>query len=172
MPDNCTGATIMKHVNIYTYSTARSPKAAQSQCEAVGFILEYPTKTDPVTLEKTEVIHGMSRYQSELYVLKSALSRINTMCELDIYTESEYVAAGFEKWLAMWKESSWQTKAGKEVSNRKEWEELEAMVQQYGHNLTFHTKEHHSYREWLKNNVEKEKAICLRNLENSTVRKK
>ena len=113
----------------------------------------------------------MSKYQSELYVLKNALARINTMCELNIYTESEYVAAGFESWLDMWKANNWLTKAGKEVSNKKEWEELDALVQQYGHELVFHVKEAHSYRNWLKDNVEKEKTRCLKDLENLTVQK-
>lgn len=148
----------MKQVNIYTYSTAKSPKAAKTQCEVVGYVLEYPTQKGAVTLDKQEVIHGMSKYQSELYVLKIALSRINTMCELDIYTESEYVAAGFEKWLKQWKTNNWQTKAGKEVSNRIEWMELDAFVQQYGHEIKVHVKENHSYRKWLKDNVEKEKT--------------
>lgn len=159
----------MKRVNIYTYSTAKSPK---TQCGAVGYVLEYQTQKGAVTLDKIEVIHDMTKYQSELYVLKMALSRINTMCELEIYTECGYVAAGFENWLPKWKENNWITEQKKEVSNRKEWEELDTIVRQYGHQLTFHTKEHHSYREWLKNNVEKEKTKCSKYLENLTAQKK
>lgn len=162
----------MKRVNIYTYSTAKNPKSAKTQCEAVGYVLEYQTAKGAVTLDKTEVIHNMTHYESELYVLKLALSRINTMCDLDIYTESDYVAAGFNRWLEMWKSNGWQTKAGKEVSNKNLWQGLDQTVQQYGHRLTFHTKEHHSYREWLKNNVEKEKTRCLKCSENLTVQKK
>lgn len=162
----------MKQVNVYTYSSAKSPKPAKIQCEAVGFVLEFETQKGQVTLDKTEVVHNMTRYQSELYVLKMALSRINTMCELNIYTECEYVAAGYQKWLPKWKENDWVTEQKKEVSNRKEWEEIEELVQKFGHQLIFHTKEHHSYREWLKNKVEKEKLKCLSNLENSTAQKK
>lgn len=145
----------MKLVNVYTYSTARSPKP--SKCEAVGYVLEYPTKTEPVTLDKCETVQNMTRYQSELYVLKNALSRINTMCELHIYTECNYIEAGFEKWLTDWKQNDWQTKRGEAVKNSKEWQELDQIVQQYGHLLVFHVKEKHSYKNWLKDNVEKEK---------------
>lgn len=148
----------MKRVNIYTYSTAKSPKAAKTQCEAVGYIVECETTKGPADVGNIETIQGKSRYQSELYVLKMALTRINTMCEVHIYTECDYMAAGFERWLDQWKANSWLTSANKEVSNRKEWEELDAIVQQYGHALVFHVKEEHSYRKWLKDNVEKEKT--------------
>lgn len=162
----------MKQVNIYTYSTAKSPKPAKTQCEAVGYIVAFETSKGTADVGKIEAIHEMTKFQSELYVLKNALARINTMCELNIYTESDYVAAGFEKWLEQWKTKNWKTKAGKEVSNKKEWMELDALVQQYGHKITFHVKEHHSYREWLRDNVEKEKTRCLKDLENLTARKR
>lgn len=162
----------MMKVNIYTYSTAKSPKAAKSQCEAVGFVIEYQDRPDKA-VSQMKIINGMSWYQSELYVLERALSRINAMCEVHIYTECPYVAAGFEQgWLESWKGNGWKTAAKKEVSNLEEWKSLDAIVQQYDHELLFHVKEDHSYRKWLKNNMEKEKERCMKNLENSTQQKK
>ena len=148
----------MERVNIYTYSTARSPKAVKSQCEAVAFIIEYedcPDGADP----KMKIIKGMSWYQSELYVLERALSRINAMCEVHIYTECPYVAAGFEQgWIKQWIENDWKTSANEEVKNKAEWQALLEHVQQC--KLVFHVKEEHSYRKWLKANMEKEKERC------------
>lgn len=147
----------MKQVNIYTYSTAKSPKAAKSQCEAVGFVIEYQDKQDKA-FSQMKIIQGMSAYQSELYVLERALSRINTMYEVHVYTECEFVAAGFEQgWLDQWMQNDWKTASKKEVSNKKEWQALIALVQQYDHYLVFHVKENYPYREWLKRNMEKEK---------------
>lgn len=160
----------MKQVNIYTYSTARSPKA--SKCEAVGYIVEYETSKGEASAGNLLTVQGMTRYQSELYALKNALNRINTMCELHIYTECKYIAAGFEKWLAEWKLNDWQTKRNEPVKNRKEWQELDALIGKYGHILVFHVKEDHSYKNWFKDNLEKEKQKCLKNLENSIQRKK
>ena len=160
----------MVKVNIYTYSTAKSPKA--SKCEAVGYVIEMKTAKGDATAGDLLTVKDMTKYQAELYVLKKALSRINTMCELHIYTESEYIAAGFEKWLADWKQNNWKTKRDETVKNGKEWKELDALVQQYGHQLVFHVKEDHSYRKWFKENLEKEKAKCLKNLESSTQQKK
>lgn len=160
----------MATVNIYTYSTAKSPKA--SKCEAVGYVIEMETAKGEASVGNLLTVQDMTRYQSELHVLKMALSRINTMCELHIYTECEYIAAGFEKWLADWKLNDWQTKRGEAVKNSKEWQELDALVQQFGHILVFHVKEDHSYKKWFKENLEKEKAKCLKSLESSTQQKK
>lgn len=154
----------MERVNIYTYSTAKSPKSAKSQCEAVGFVIEYQNKPDKA-VSQMKIIKGMSWYQSELYVLERTLSRLNTMYEVHIYTECEYVAAGFEQgWLESWKRNGWKTATKKEVSNLEEWQSLDAIMQQYGHDLVFHIKEDHSYRKWLKNNMEKEKERCRKNM--------
>lgn len=148
----------MERVNIYTYSTAKSPKAAKSQCEAVAFIIEfeeYPGKAQP----QMKIIKEMSWYQSELYVLERALSRINAMCEVHVYTECPYVAAGFERgWIKQWQENDWMTSSNEEVKNKAEWQALLEQVQQG--ELVFHVKEDHSYRKWLKANMEKEKERC------------
>lgn len=161
---------MMKQVNIYTYSTARSPKS--SKCESAGYVIELKTAKGPATVSDIFSVHSMTKYQVEMHVLKIALNRMNTLCELHIYTDSTYIAAGFEKWLADWKENDWQTKKKEPVKNETEWKELDALVQKYGHVLKFHVKEPHSYREWLKDNVEKEKKKCLKNLESSTQQKK
>ena len=160
----------MKVVNIYTYTTARSPKA--TKCEAVGYVIEMKTAKGDATAGDLLTVQDMTKYQAELYVLGKALARINTKCELHLYTECEYIAAGFEKWLSEWKTNDWQTKRGEAVKNSKEWKELDALVQQYEHVLVLHVKEKHSYRNWFIDNLEKEKQKCLKNLENSTQQKK
>lgn len=160
----------MKSLNVYTYSTARSPKA--TKCEAVGYVVAYETAKGDATVSDILIVKDMTRYQSELYVLKKALSRINTMCELHLYTECEYIAAGFEKWLAEWKINDWQTKRGEAVKNSKEWKEVDALIQKHEHVLVIHVKEKHSYKKWLIENLEKEKQKCLINLESSTQQKR
>ena len=148
----------MERVNIYTYSTAKSPKAMKSQCEAVCFVIEYQDRPDKA-ISQMKIIKEMSWYQSELYVLERALSRINAMYEVHVYTECSYVAAGFEQgWIEQWKENDWITSSNEEVKNKAEWQALLEQVQQC--DLVFHVKEEHSYRKWLKANMEKEKERC------------
>lgn len=147
----------MKRVNIYTYSTAKSPKAAELQCEAGGYVMEYKTPKGDATASEVITLQKMTAYQTQLHILKKALSRINTKCEVHIYTECPYVATGLNKWLSQWKSAGWVTARGDPVKNAAEWKELDALVQKHNHTLVLHVKEDHSYRNWLKDNVEKEK---------------
>ena len=160
----------MKQVNIYTYTTAKSPRA--TKCEATGYIIEMKTAKGDATAGDLLSVKDMTKYQAEMHVLKKALNRINTKCELHLYTDCEYIAAGFEKWIEEWKVNNWQTKRGEAVKNSKEWQELDELVEKYGHVLVFHVKEHHSYKNWLIDNLEKEKEKCLKSLENLTQQKK
>ena len=160
----------MKVVNIYTHTTAKSPKA--TKCEAAGYVIEFKTAKGDATAGDLLTVENMTKYQTELHVLKKALARINTMCEVHLYTECEYIAAGFEKWLEEWKKDNWKTARGEEVKNSGDWQELDALVQQYGHEIVLHVKEDHSYKKWFVDNLEKEKQKCLKNLGNSTQQKK
>ena len=157
----------MKRVNIYTYTTAKSPKASETQCEAYGYIVECDTTKGPATVSDISTMQGVNKYQLELRTLINALRRINTMCEVHVYLDCDYVAAGFTKgWIEQWKANGWMTATKREVKNSREWNLLDHMVCKYGHQIEFHVKEPHTYRNWLTSNVEKEKRKCSKNLEN------
>lgn len=55
----------MKRVNIYTYSTAKSPKAAKCQCERAGYVIEFPTDKGDASAGNFVTVDGMTSYQSE-----------------------------------------------------------------------------------------------------------
>jgi hypothetical protein len=95
----------------------------------------------------------MTANEAEMGVLKMALSRINTKCELNIYTENTYIANAVKNgWASRWKENGWKTKTGKDVANRKLWEELLPLME--GNTIRWHVKEPHAYRNWLRDEVE------------------
>jgi ribonuclease HI len=152
-------------LNVYTWSSLKSPKAAETLNEAVGFLLEYKTEKGAVTLNKTillcnltEKSEKMTANEAEMVALKMALSRINTYCELNIYTESMYVANAVQSgWADRWKKDGWKTKAGKDVANRKLWEELFPMLEKY--TVRWHVKEPYSYKNWLRDEVEKNRQF-------------
>ena len=163
----------MKRVNIYTYTTAKGPKAAESQCEAYGYVVECETAKGMATISDISTMQGMSQNQLELRTLISAIRRINTTCEVHLYVESEYVAAGYTRgWVEKWKANEWLTATQQEVKNRREWDLLDHIIERHGHKVEFHVKEPHTYRNWLTSNVEKEKQKCLKSLENSIQQKK
>lgn len=84
----------MQHVNIYTASGIRSPRAGNGKA---GYILEMKTEKEPVTLTKTAELLNATANQSELRILNMALARLTKKCSLAIHTESGYVAAGIEE---------------------------------------------------------------------------
>lgn len=136
----------MQHVNIYTASGIRSPRAGSGKA---GYILEMKTEKEPVTLTKTAEILNATANQSELRVLIMALKRLTKKCSLTIYTESSYVAAGLES-LPQWQKNGWKTSRGTDVANKEEWLETGEILN--GHTFSV-TTENHEYRAWLRNEV-------------------
>ena len=136
----------MQHVNIYTASGIRSPRAGSGKA---GYILEMKTEKEPVTLTKTAEILNATANQSELRILNMALARLTKKCSLTIYTESGYVAAGIEE-LSRWQKNGWKTSRGTDVANKEEWMETAELLN--GHAFSV-TTENHEYRAWLRSEV-------------------
>ena len=136
----------MQHVNIYTASGIRSPRAGNGKA---GYILEMKTEKEPVTLTKTVELLNATANQSELRILNMALARLTKKCSLTIYTESGYVAAGIEE-LSRWQENGWKTSRGTDVANKEEWQETAELLN--GHAFSV-TTENHEYRAWLRSEV-------------------
>ena len=136
----------MQHVNIYTASGIRSPRAGNGKA---GYILEMKTEKEPVTLTKTAEILNATANQSELRILNMALARLIKKCSLTIHTESGYVAAGIEE-LSRWQENGWKTSRGTDVANKEEWMETAELLN--GHAVSV-TTENHEYRAWLRSEV-------------------
>lgn len=113
-------------------------------------MLEVETEKGPATLTKFEQIEA-SKNTAELTAVLEAVKRLKQECNLMIYTDSEYVAAGFEQgWIENWEEQGWTTAKGKEVVNKELWIELKARI---GLEVIFQVKENHSYRAWLETQV-------------------
>ena len=136
----------MQHVNIYTASGIRSPRAGSGKA---GYILEMKTEKEPVTLTKTVELLNATANQSELRILNMALARLTKKCSLTIYTESRYVAAGIEE-LSRWQENGWKTSRGTDVANKEEWLKTAELLN--GHAFSV-TTENHEYRAWLRSEV-------------------
>ncbi len=149
-------------VNVYLWSSLKSVKAAKTLNAAVGYLLEIQTKKGPATLNKTVLLSGvaeeMTANGAELYALKSALSRINIKCDVEIYTENRYIASAVENgWVQQWSIGGWVTKSGAAVANKEYWTEIWAKLD--GVNVTWHVKEPHTYKKWLKEEVEENRVF-------------
>lgn len=145
-----------KEVNLYIDTSIRGPKRKMG---AYGYVLETQTAAGPATLTKVEKTECEStEHQSLCMALLKALKRIRTECKLILYTDSEYIGAAFTKgWLTEWHQSGWNTKKGTPVANAELWEPISETVQRL--EVQVKVKEEHSYKEWLRREVEKE-HIC------------
>jgi len=64
----------------------------------------------------------------ELRAAIEALITLKEPCEVEFFTDSEYVKNGVTVWLAGWKTNGWRTKSKKPVKNEDLWRALDAAV--------------------------------------------
>ncbi|MBN1890833.1 MAG: ribonuclease HI [Thermoflexales bacterium] len=53
-----------------------------------------------------------------------ALRALTRPCRVTVYSDAEYLVKGASQWIKGWQARGWQTKDGKPVANRAEWESL------------------------------------------------
>lgn len=81
----------------------------------------------------------------ELTGVISALSALKEPCNVDLYTDSQYIVNAINKnWLKGWKAKNWTRKGG-ELKNIDLWKELDSLIST--HNVTFN---------WVKGHAENE----------------
>jgi ribonuclease HI len=78
----------------------------------------------------------------ELQAAISALQALKEPCEVEFYTDSQYVRQGITSWVASWKARGWLTTAKKPVSNEELWRALDAEAQR--HKIRWHWLKGHA----------------------------
>ena len=78
----------------------------------------------------------------ELTAAIEALNALKRPCNVQLYTDSEYVRRGISEWLPVWRARKWRTAAGKPVKNEDLWRALDDAQQR--HDVTFHWVKGHS----------------------------
>ncbi|MEW5775044.1 MAG: ribonuclease HI [Thermodesulfobacteriota bacterium] len=68
----------------------------------------------------------------EIYAVLMALGSLKRACEVELHTDSRYLADAVEKrWLAKWQKNGWKTADKKPVKNRDLWERLAALLKEH-----------------------------------------
>lgn len=157
----------MRQVNIYTYATVKGPGKKSG---SFTYLLEYQTGKGTATLTKHGSLEDVSDVQANLQVIIKALQRLKEKCKVTIYTECQAVKTGIEEWIPKWKSQEWTNAKGKEVANKKEWQEMAYLLGV--HVILIKAEEQHSYRYWIKTETEKKekerREQCMTNMENLT----
>ncbi len=99
----------------------------------------------------------------ELQAAIQALTVLREPCEVEFFTDSEYLKNGVSSWMANWKRNGWRTKSKQPVKNEDLWRLLDPLVAR--HAVTWR---------WLKGHAGhagNERCDYLANLEMAKVKK-
>jgi ribonuclease HI len=91
----------------------------------------------------------------ELTAVIRALEALKGPCQIEVYTDSQYVQKGISEWLPDWKRRGWRTADKKPVKNVDLWQELDRLARE--HRIAWH---------WVKGHAghpENERADALAN---------
>lgn len=78
----------------------------------------------------------------ELMAPIEGLNALSQGCEVNIYTDSQYVKNGINQWINNWKKNNWKTSAKKPVKNVDLWKQLDSACAR--HNIVWHWVKAHS----------------------------
>ncbi len=100
----------------------------------------------PKGVARREMSGGFARTTNnrmEILAVLEALSALREPCNVDLYTDSQYVARAIrEHWLESWQKNGWRTAGRKAVKNRDLWMRMIELLGR--HDVHFH---------WLKGHV-------------------
>ncbi len=93
-----------------------------------------------------KTLHGGERQTTnnrmELMAAIRGLRALNRACEVELYTDSQYVRKGITEWMAGWKRNGWKNSAKKPVKNADLWQELDTETAR--HKVNWHWVKGHS----------------------------
>lgn len=131
---------MMFEVNIYIETSLKGPGKREGWYAAV---LEFIKNGKAITREDFVREKETTYHKSVLCALIKALERLNSSCNLNIYTDSIFVQNSIEKNLPIWKGNGFVNAKGELVKNYSEWKEVARLIS--GHNVKFRITNRHLY---------------------------
>lgn len=107
----------MKKIIIYTDGACRGNPGPGGW----GALLSYGDHQKKILGGETDTTNN----RMELMAAIQALKALQEPCEVELYTDSQYVQKGITIWLADWKKRNWIKSDKKPVKNADLWQELE-----------------------------------------------
>lgn len=124
----------MKTVKIYTDGGCR-PNPGPG---AWGALLRYGAHEREIAGYEAQTTNN----RMELTAALKGLEALKGPCEVDLYTDSNYLKQGMSEWLAGWKRRGWRTADNKPVLNEDLWRALESVSAM--HKVRWHWVRGHS----------------------------
>ncbi len=85
-----------------------------------------------------------TNHRMELMAVIQALTALKRPCEVNLYLDSEYVRKGITEWIHGWKAKGWRTASKQPVKNVELWQQLDVLVHQAGHRISWHWVKGHA----------------------------
>jgi ribonuclease HI len=127
------GGRLMK-VKIYTDGAARGNPDGPG---GYGTVLEYvDTKGELHTRELSQGYKRTTNNRMELMAVISGLEALNRPCEVEVYSDSQYVVNAFNQhWIDGWIKKGWKRGKNEQVKNVDLWKRL--LTAKEPHDVTF-----------------------------------
>ncbi len=78
----------------------------------------------------------------ELTAAIKGLQSLTRHCQVELYTDSQYLRQGMTEWLTAWKKRGWKTSNHQPIKNLDLWQTLDALSTQ--HHITWHWVKAHA----------------------------
>ncbi|MEL6330511.1 MAG: ribonuclease HI [Planctomycetota bacterium] len=99
-----------------------------------GYILRHPATGKE--FEDAGGERNTTNNRMELTAVIEGLSKLNKPSRVELYSDSQYVLNGLEKWMAGWKKKGWKTASKQPVKNVELWQTLDELIKK--HEVSFH----------------------------------
>lgn len=113
----------MKKVTIYTDGACRGNPGPGGW----GAWLQYEDHSREMHGGEAETTNN----RMELMAAIKGLEVLKTACNVELYTDSNYVLQGITQWMPDWKKRGWKTAAKKPVKNVDLWKQLDEQVNRH-----------------------------------------
>lgn len=94
-----------------------------------AYILSHPASGK--TVEASGGERDSTNNRMELQAVISGLEALKRRSQVEIVTDSQYVARGSHEWLPGWKRNGWRRREGKQLKplkNEEQWRQLDALL--------------------------------------------
>jgi ribonuclease HI len=107
----------MKHVTLYTDGACEGNPGPGGWAA----ILSYKQHVREIS----GGVPASTNNRMELVAAVEALRSLRERCEVELFTDSQYVRTGISEWLLEWKQRGWKTKERKPIKNLELWRQLD-----------------------------------------------
>ncbi|MBR0574028.1 MULTISPECIES: ribonuclease HI [Pasteurellaceae] len=113
----------MKHVEIFTDGSCLGNPGKGG----IGIVLRYNQHEKKISKGYFQTTNN----RMELRAVIEALSLLKEPCYIRLFSDSQYMQNGIQKWIFSWRKNNWKTSAKKPVKNKDLWIALDQQIQQH-----------------------------------------